>query len=69
MTPCAQELLVVEAFYDSTARVAGRAPGADEAMGIGALLELARYLRNHPPQRSILLLATAGHAQTLSGMP
>jgi len=63
-----QELLVVEAFYDSTAHVVGQAPGADEAMGIGTLLELARYLRNHPPQRSILLLATAGHAQTLSGM-
>lgn len=63
-----RELLVMEAFYDSTAQVAGRAPGADEAVGIGTLLELARYLRNHPPQRSVLLLATAGHAQTLSGM-
>jgi len=63
-----QELVVVEAFYDSTAYVAGRAPGADEAVSIVTLLELARYLRTHPPERSVLLLATAGHAQSLAGM-
>jgi hypothetical protein len=63
-----QELVVVEAFYDSTVYVAGRAPGADEAVSIAALLDLARYLRTHPPERSVLLLATAGHAQSLAGM-
>ena len=62
-----QKLVVVEAFYDSTAYVAGRAPGADEAVSIATLLELARYLGTHPPQRSVLLLATAGHAQGLAG--
>jgi len=63
-----QQLLVVEAFYDSTAHVADRSPGADEAGSIGALLALARYLNEHPPERSVLLLATAGHAQGLVGM-
>ena len=62
------ELIVVEAFYDSTAYVAGVSPGADEAGSIAALLELARYLKHHPPSRSVLLLATAGHAQGLAGM-
>ena len=63
-----KELLVVEAFYDSTAWVAGRAPGADEACGAASLLELAERLRAQPPGRSVLLLATAGHAQTLAGL-
>ncbi len=63
-----EELIVVEAFYDSTAYVAGVSPGADEAGSIAALLELARYLKHHPPSRSVLLLATAGHAQGLAGM-
>jgi len=63
-----EQLIVVEAFYDSTAYVAGLSPGADEAGSIAALLELARYLKHHPPARSVLLLATAGHAQGLAGM-
>ena len=63
-----EELVLVEAFYDSTVHVAGLAPGADEANSIAALLAMARHLRQHPPQRSVLLLATAGHAQGLAGM-
>jgi hypothetical protein len=63
-----EELLIVEAFYDSTALVSGQAPGADEATGIATLLELAKRLKNSPPQRSVLLAATAGHAQSLYGM-
>ena len=64
----AEELVIVEAFYDSSVYVAGHAPGADEAGGIASLLGLARYFKEHPPQRSVLLLATAGHAQGLAGM-
>ncbi|SHK05687.1 Peptidase family M28 [Desulfatibacillum alkenivorans DSM 16219] len=62
-----QELLVVEAFYDSTALVFGKSPGADEAGGIVALLELIRILKENPPPRSVLFVATAGHAQGLAG--
>ncbi|MBW1678524.1 MAG: M28 family peptidase, partial [Deltaproteobacteria bacterium] len=61
-------LVLVEAFYDSTALVFGRSPGADEACGIASLLELARALKRSPPARSVLLVATSGHAQTLAGM-
>jgi hypothetical protein len=61
-------LIMVEAFYDSTATVAGLAPGADEAVGIATLLELARFLKKHPPKRSVLLIASSGHAQSLAGM-
>ncbi|MFO7497269.1 MAG: M28 family peptidase, partial [Desulfobacterales bacterium] len=63
-----EQLLLVEAFYDSTPLVFGRAPGSDEACGIASLLELAAVLRKHPPARSILLVATDGHAQELTGM-
>ena len=62
------ELLIVEAFYDSRALVAGRSPGADEACGMAALLALGRFLKENPPKRPVMLLATAGHAQSLAGM-
>ncbi|MDF1593600.1 MAG: M28 family peptidase [Desulfobacterales bacterium] len=63
-----EDLLLVEAFYDSTPLVAERSPGADEAVGIATLLDLARTLKENPPKRPILLVATGGHAQTLAGM-
>lgn len=63
-----EELVLIEAFYDSTALVFGRSPGADEACGIASLLEFARALKSSPPARSVLLVATSGHAQTLAGM-
>jgi hypothetical protein len=63
-----KEVLVVEAFYDSTARLAGDSPGADEAVGAATLLHLARFLKHHPPERSVLLAATSGHAQALAGL-
>jgi hypothetical protein len=63
-----EQLLVVEAFYDSTGLVAGASPGADEASSVATLLELARSLRAHPPGRSVLLVATSGHSQSLAGL-
>jgi hypothetical protein len=63
-----KELILVEAFYDSTAQVAGLSPGADEAVGAATLLQLARFLKENPPERTVLLAATSGHAQTLAGL-
>jgi len=63
-----EQSVLVEAFYDSTAWVPGISPGADEACGVATLLFLARYLKAHPPQRTVLLAATSGHAQSLAGM-
>ncbi len=59
---------MVEAFYDSTAWVPGISPGADEACSIASLLFLARYLKDNPPLRTVILVATSGHAQALAGM-
>jgi hypothetical protein len=64
----AEQLVMVTAFYDSRAWIAGLSPGADEAVGVATLLELARSLKAAPPQRTVLLVATAGHAQALAGI-
>jgi hypothetical protein len=63
-----EELVLVEAFYDSTAHVYGQSPGADEAISVATLLEVARNLKETPPERTVLLIATGGHAQSLAGM-
>lgn len=63
-----EQMIIVEAFYDSTVFVPGLSPGAGEAMGIASLLAFARNLQQNPPGRSVMLVATAGHAQTLAGM-
>ena len=63
----AKQVVLVEAFYDSLAYVPGRSPGADEACSLAGLMSLAEELKNSPPKRSVLLLATAGHAQSLAG--
>ena len=63
-----EQSVLVEAFYDSTVWVAGLSPGADEALSVATLLNLARYLKDHPPQRTVIMVATSGHAQTLAGM-
>ncbi len=64
----AGQLLVVEAPCDATAFVPGRAPGADEAASLAGLVRLARRLAEAPPARPTLLVATAGHAQSLAGV-
>jgi hypothetical protein len=63
-----EELVLVEAFYDSTAQVYGQSPGADEAIGAATLIEVAQDLIQTPPERTVLLVATSGHAQSLAGM-
>ena len=64
----AEQLVIVEAFYDSKAIVPGLSPGADQAVGIATLLSFARSLVSEPPGRSVLLVATGGNAQELAGM-
>jgi hypothetical protein len=63
-----EQSILIEAFYDSTAWVAGLSPGADEACGVATLLYLAQYLKDYPPRRTVVLAATSGHAQSLAGM-
>ncbi len=62
------ELITVEAFYDSSRFMAAASPGADQALSISGLLTLADYLRDNPPIRPFLLIASNGHAQEQAGM-
>ncbi|WP_419779940.1 FtsX-like permease family protein [Maridesulfovibrio sp.] len=64
----AEELVIIEAFYDSSVYVMGDSPGADEALSIASLLEIGKKMAANPPKRSVLLLATTGHGQSLHGM-
>ena len=63
-----KELVIVEAFYDSTVHVAGKSPGADESVSIATMLKLAEHFSRQPPARTFLFVATGGHAQSLHGM-
>jgi len=64
------ELVVVQAYFDSMSVVPANAPGADPTCGIAALLEVARVLsmEENRPGRSVMFLATSGHFQGLAGM-
>ena len=44
------------------------APGAENAAGIVALLQLVELLKEHRPHYSVLFLATSGHFEGLSGI-
>lgn len=62
------QIIVVEAYYDSMSIVPSLAPGADSTSGIASLLELARLLKKHPPGRTVLFVATSAHFLSLQGI-
>ena len=62
------QLIIVEGFYDTEGFIPGKSPGADQSCSIATLLDLARFLKDNPPKRSVLLAATAGHGNGLAGM-
>jgi hypothetical protein len=56
-----EQIVVVNAYYDAMSVVPALGPGAEQACGIVALLELVDYFRKHPPARTVLFLATSSH--------
>jgi len=62
------DVIVLEAYYDAMSVVPGLAPGAEQAAGITALLELAAYFRQNPAPRTIVFLATSAHHLGLRGI-
>ncbi|MEM3424880.1 MAG: FtsX-like permease family protein [Thermoproteota archaeon] len=66
-TSLRDEIIVVSAYYDSWSITPALAPGGDETAGIASLLELADLLSRNPPERTIWLVALAGHWQFLAG--
>ncbi len=63
-----EQVIVVQAYYDAMSVVPALAPGAENAAGIVALLQLAEILAKHRPQYSVLFLATSGHFEGLQGI-
>ena len=62
------DAIVLESYYDAMSVVPALAPGAEQAAGITALIELARYFRRHPPPRTLVFLATSAHHLGLRGI-
>ncbi|MCX7015377.1 MAG: M28 family peptidase [Candidatus Sumerlaeota bacterium] len=60
--------VIFHAYYDSVSVVPDLAPGAEQACGAAALLELGRYLKGKPTTRPVYLLFTGAHGQALQGM-
>ena len=64
------EAFICSAAYDSYSVVPELAPGAEQAVSVAALIELARALAPYRGtlRRDVFFAATAGHAQALSGV-
>ncbi len=62
-----KEAIILEAYYDSISVIPSLSPGAENAVSIATLLELAEIFVNNPPSRSVIFLACSGHFQALSG--
>ncbi|MBQ35983.1 MAG: hypothetical protein CME04_06295 [Gemmatimonadaceae bacterium] len=62
------EIVAVQSYYDGISVVPAATPGAESTAGVAALLEFARYLRDHPPGRTVVLLASGSHFQQERGV-
>ncbi len=64
-----KEAIIIEAYYDSISVVPSKAPGAENAVSMATLLELAEIYSQdqYRPRRSIVFLACSGHFEALSG--
>jgi ABC-type antimicrobial peptide transport system permease subunit len=62
------QIIVLEAYYDAMSMVPTKAPGAENACSISAMLEIARALKQHPPKRTVWFLATSAHFIGLQGI-
>ncbi len=62
-----EEVVILSAYYDSQSYVVGMAPGADEAIGIATIMELASCFKDNPPERTVWFLAIGSHYGGLKG--
>ncbi|RLF04357.1 MAG: hypothetical protein DRK00_06900, partial [Thermoprotei archaeon] len=61
------ESIIMAAHYDTWSVVPRLAPGADEAVSVAALMELAKYFAQHRPRRNIIVAALSGHWEAIAG--
>ena len=62
------EAVMVGCYYDAISPIPAISPGAEQASGVAAWLEIARVLQNGRLPRTVILAATPGHFQSLAGM-
>jgi len=62
------EVVVFESYYDSSSFAPSLAPGQEQACGIATLIELGKLFRDYRFEKTVRLLATAGHFQALGGI-
>jgi len=60
--------VIIQSFTDSMSVVPQLAPGAEEATGLSALMELAKDFSAKPVPPTLIFLATSGHNHALSGV-
>ncbi len=63
-----QETIAIQAYYDSMSIVPALAPGAENAIGIATMLEIAKVLKDNPPDRTVLFLANSAHFISRKGI-
>jgi len=63
------EIVVVSCHYDAWSSIPALVPGADEAVSIQILLQLAKFfsMPENRPKRTVLFVAFSGHWQALAG--
>jgi len=63
----ANEAIMLVAYYDSWSVTPAWAPGADEAISVAILLEIARYIATIETERNVVFIAFSGHHQGIAG--
>lgn len=66
-TSLKDEIVIICTHVDSWSIVPGRSSSINEALGIATLLEIARFLKLHPPARTVWLVFYTGYWQALAG--
>ena len=66
-SPHANEAIIIAAYYDSWSVTPAWAPGADEAVSVAILLEIAKYVAKLETERNVIFIAFSGHHQALAG--
>lgn len=61
------DVVVVCAHYDSWSVVPSKSPGTQDALGVSALLTLAKYFSRHRPRRTLWFVAISGYWEGLAG--
>ncbi len=62
------QLIIVQAAYDAGFYAYGHSPGADQALSVATLLEVAKTVAKDRPKRSVLFVATGGSGHAQAGM-